>query len=108
LQNLSKTPPSEIGLNATKKESEGQLILEEKGSDTEPNLGETDNGTQNPHSEGISAQQLGKRLKRSGQALRQQQKKGEKAFAKWTRDLDPEGKAWKPNREGKQVKYYLV
>jgi hypothetical protein len=57
---------------------------------------------------GIAAQQLGKRLGRSGEAVRQQQKKGEKAFAEWTRNLDPDGKAWKANREGKQVKYYLV
>jgi predicted transcriptional regulator len=52
LQNPSETPPSEIGLVATKEDTHGGSILNEKEGDMAQNIGDTDNEPQNTHGEG--------------------------------------------------------
>jgi hypothetical protein len=54
LEHPSKNPPSEIGLEATEEDSEGQFILEEKEGDTAQNKSTVENDPQNAHCEGSS------------------------------------------------------
>jgi hypothetical protein len=106
---MAENPPSEIAPETTERDAQEDNILTDKPPVDKAETALSDNGTQNPHSNGISARQLGEWLGVTEQAVRQQQRtKSEKAFAEWTRKRDRDGKAWKANHEGKRVKYYLV
>jgi hypothetical protein len=104
---VAENPPTEIGLEATEEDSEGQSILEDKEGNTAQNKGDSENDTQKSDDEGDSAsaiaefltkglnqQKLADRLKVVPGTVDNNKKKGNEHFKQWSKKRDPNKIEW--------------